>query len=285
MASNHTIILYSILFITLGIISIWVQFFFEMFFILGLFMVTALPTVSAKQYIKDWLPLIVVLLLYESMRGVVDELISRVHVTDIIAAERFLFGGIPTIWLQHAWHPTEKFAWYDIVLYLFYLSHYIFPFFVAFALWLREKVLFQAYIKGLVSMTFLSLATYYFFPAAPPWLASIEGHLPPIDRLLAIIPEHFGFQKHVISFTFNLIGSNPVAAMPSLHAAWPTFIVGFLIMHYQKSATVLLIIPLGVMIAIVYFGEHYIVDIIAGVFCAALGLIISKIHIKKVSQK
>jgi membrane-associated phospholipid phosphatase len=59
--------------------------------------------------------------------------------------------------------------------------------------------------------------------------------------------------------------SNPVAAMPSLHAACALLIVVFFwgdMRTWMKPIALLL--PAAMSFCLVYFGEHYVADIIMG---------------------
>lgn len=254
---------------------------YEIFFIIGAIITFVLPNFKLKSYLADWLHFVIFLLLYEFMRGEIGELATRVHIQDLINIERSLFGTIPTLTLQRMWHTPGSIAWYEILFYNFYLAHFLFPFFTAYWLWLMNRTVFRAYRTGFLAMTFMGLALYYLYPAMPPWLASRQGYLPEIHRLILDIPLTIGLPLRSVTLTFNLIGANPVAAMPSLHAAWPTFVSGFLILWYRRRLWPLLIIPVGIWLSIVYLGEHYVIDVIAGIAVALFGLIVSRVVIRR----
>lgn len=257
------------------------QFFFETFFLIGLLIVALLPNLKIKSYIKDWLPLLIWILLYEFMRGIADDLATRVHIAELINLERKIFGYIPTIELQKLWFSPGNPKWYDFTLYGFYLSYFFFTFLTPFWIWVQKRDMFKPFIYGFITILFLGAATYYLYPAMPPWLASQEGYLPNVHRILADFLLNYGWTQKKVSLTFNLIGSNPVAAMPSLHSAMPFFTALFLSFFYNKKLWITLTIPLGIWIAIVYFGEHYIIDVLAGMAYAMIGFMVSWITVKK----
>ena len=66
--------------------------------------------------------------------------------------------------------------------------------------------------------------------------------------------------------------TNPVAALPSLHAAFSLLVVVFLFGVMPKWLRVVsLILPLSMAFTLVYFGEHYVTDILLGwIFVAAV---------------
>lgn len=66
---------------------------------------------------------------------------------------------------------------------------------------------------------------------------------------------------------------NPVAAMPSLHFGISFLIAVYGIQRLRASWRWLLVLYPAVMgLALVYFGEHYVIDLIAGAALAAVVL-------------
>jgi membrane-associated phospholipid phosphatase len=60
--------------------------------------------------------------------------------------------------------------------------------------------------------------------------------------------------------------ANPTAAFPSLHAAFALFVVVFFWQRITKPWVryMSLLFPLSMAWCLVYFGEHYVTDIVAG---------------------
>jgi membrane-associated phospholipid phosphatase len=248
----------------------------EVFFVLFLGVVLFLGRI--REYLRDWFPFLVFILAYEALRSVTGQLAHNVHITDLIAAERWLFGGhIPTLVLQARLHPTEALHWYDAVLTIFYSSHFIFAFFVAFLLWLKRRPLFQRFTRGFLLMTFAGLLTYLLYPAMPPWLASLQGHLPPVPRL--VIPAYSTFLSGLgfpVVSIYQGLQSNLVAAMPSLHSAWPTYVALCLTSFFRWRGAVAWIVPVGVWFTVVYFGEHYVIDVFVGILYAVGAFLLTR---------
>jgi membrane-associated phospholipid phosphatase len=69
---------------------------------------------------------------------------------------------------------------------------------------------------------------------------------------------------------YSSLNPNPVAANPSLHAALP--FVGFLALLRLRSplAWPLLAWCVAVWFSVIYLGEHYVLDVVAGVVLATL---------------
>jgi uncharacterized protein (TIGR03382 family) len=66
---------------------------------------------------------------------------------------------------------------------------------------------------------------------------------------------------------------NVVAAMPSLHAAYPTLIFIFSLHYWRRVAPLALLYCFCLWFSIVYLGDHYVVDIIAGIVYALATLL------------
>ena len=69
------------------------------------------------------------------------------------------------------------------------------------------------------------------------------------------------------------ISSNDVAAFPSLHAAYPFLAFLFARRAFGRVGWLMLAYTACVWFAIVYLGEHWVVDIVGGVVYALVGLL------------
>lgn len=221
-------------------------------------------------WLKDWQPLWLVPFAYGSMRSLTLVLQERVNVFNIINWEHTLFGGLPTVEFQQLWHVADQVLWYDVTLLFSYLTFYLMPFGVALYLYLADRQFFHAFADGFAVLTVAGFCTYVLFPAMPPWLASQLGYLPAIPHLLV---ETANQTLHLsLSAIYASVGANQIAAMPSLHAAWPWFSAGCLYLFYRARALPWFIFPALISLAIIYFGEHYLIDVIAGIAYAVLAI-------------
>lgn len=231
---------------------------------------------ALQRVILDWLPFTGVLLMYDGSRSLVARVGLPVHVTDVAHAESRLFGGVqPAVWLQQhlydAAHPMVV-HWYDAVCTLVYTSHFLATPIVAAILWVRDRETWLRFIRRVVALSLAGLVTYIAFPEAPPWLASKDGVIGPVARLSARgwIWLHAGHVNTLLAGAQSA-GSNPVAAMPSLHTAFATLIALFLASRITSAWRYLLVLyPLAMAFTLVYCGEHYVLDLIAGVLYALL---------------
>jgi hypothetical protein len=218
--------------------------------------------------IFEWLPLALVLAVYDVLRGHADGLLFSAWYRPQLDADSFLFGGTdPTVWLQdRLWHGPSDLSWYDYAAWGVYVSYFLATYVVAGFLWFYARARFRRYVACVALLAGMAYATFALFPAAPPWLASLHGELAPTTRLIGPISGHIPF----VSLSFEELFergweySNPVAAVPSLHAAYTLLITIFLWRVAGRARPLLALYPLAMAFALVYTAEHYVVDILLG---------------------
>jgi membrane-associated phospholipid phosphatase len=217
--------------------------------------------------IVEWAPFIGVLFVYDRLRGVADGLVFPARELPQIHLESALFGNpIPTVWLQtHLWHGGDHLHWWDYAAWLVYLSHFFATLVVAAVLWTWAHDRFARFATMVCVLALTGFATYLLYPAVPPWLAARHGEIGQSNRLIAIIWHHVPIAHYGSLFEKGQSYANNVAAMPSLHAAYALLIVLYLWRIVPRRARVLLVLyPPAMAFALVYTGEHYVVDCLAG---------------------
>lgn len=226
-----------------------------------------------KQFLQDWIPVFLLLFGYEYLRGIVPMLSMQPHIFPMIHADTYLFGFIPTLKLQSALFHAGVNRWYDYVAVTLYISHFVVPMIVAFVFWLFDRKHFKRYTTGILLLSYMAFFTYIIFPAMPPWMASNLGYLPPLDKIMDQVLGSFAHPISVPSI-YRFFGANLVAAVPSLHAAYPWLI--FLFVHNKIKNWAFLLLPyvFGVWFAVMYLGEHYAIDVIIGIIYASVAYLI-----------
>ncbi len=241
-----------------------------------------------RSVVHDWLPLIGVLFLYDLLRGAADEVGSRffdlpelirdeagtrtdfAHVLPQLRADEVLFGWftggqVPTVWLQGKLYVAGDVQWYDAVIVPVYMSHFLVPMALAVALWTTRYDLFRRYVWTLVVLTLLTLATYAAFPAAPPWMAGLNGYLPEVARVTSETLAATGVGTIRSAVARGEAYANAVAAIPSLHSGVPAMVLLFTWQLVRPVTRVLLVLYiLAMTFTLTYGGEHYIVDAFFG---------------------
>jgi hypothetical protein len=132
-------------------------------------------------------------------------------------------------------------------------------------LWKLDHPRFRRFVALFVSLTLLGYVTYVLYPAMPPWLASQSGHMPATTRIVPFVWSHIGLQQAAALFTGANRFDNSVAAMPSLHAAYPMLICLFFWSRANAWFRALLVAyVLAMAFALVYTGEHFVIDEFVG---------------------
>jgi hypothetical protein len=222
-------------------------------------------------FLRDWLPVVLLLVFYNVSRGAADKLFDP-NVTPLIDADLWMFGWltddkIPTVWLQQHLYQAGVVQWWEVAVALVYISHFLTVPTAAVVLWLRNRGLSYRFMRRWITLSMFGLITYFLYPAAPPWWAWVEGYLP--EQVVRISSNGFdAIGLHGAGNTLNALQadqSNPVAAMPSLHTAYAMMAVAFFLPMVRKRWwPLLLAYPLAMTFTLVYTGEHYVVDVLVG---------------------
>ncbi len=220
----------------------------------------------ARGVVVDWLPLALVLWAYDLLRGQADGLLFSAHVRPQLEADALLFGGtVPTVWLQERlWHGSWDLRWYDYAAWGVYVSYFLATYLLAAALWFFARERFRRYVATVSLLALMGFATYALFPAAPPWLASREGELEWTTRTISLVSGHVPVLDFGTLFERGAQYANPVAAVPSLHAAYTLLIAVYLWPVARRARPLLAAYPVAMTFALVYTAEHYLVDILIG---------------------
>jgi PAP2 superfamily len=215
----------------------------------------------ARAFVLDWSPFLLLLFSYEFLRGLAGK-VGQVHYLVAIRFDERLFGTAPSVWLQERFAHSAP-APYDYVAAVLYLLHFVAPLTFAFVLWMRSREDFARFTSSFLVLSYAALATFVVFPAAPPWLASQQGYLPQVHEqvgvVLSVFPSHFKLPT-----VYQLFDPNQVAAIPSLHAAYPLLLLLFACRFFGARALVLAPYVAGVWVAVIYMGEHYVFDVAVG---------------------
>lgn len=235
--------------------------------LLVFFTLVAMMFNRATELLKRFVPFVLLLLVYESFRGLVPSLNNHVHYLWMPMMDKLLFfGHLPTAVLQHLlWYGHVR--WYDFVFYGAYTLHFVMPFLLAVLVWQTREKYYWRLITTYLVVSFMGFLTYLLYPAAPPWMANDKHLIEPITRVSSAVWQAFGI--HDFPSVYNKISPNPVAAVPSLHAAYAFLFALFITRLYKTKWRYLAwIFPFLIIVGTVYQGEHYLIDAILGVMYA-----------------
>jgi membrane-associated phospholipid phosphatase len=187
----------------------------------------------------------------------------------VIGAEHALVAWLPghfplpTVALQDAFLTTGRWGPLDYGTVLIYLSYFIIPPAALVALWRWWPGQLRRYVTATLVLFCVAGIVNFLLPTAPPWYAALHGRLPDVVQLgRALVGE---VSSPAYRYGLGLSG-NAVAAMPSVHIGVVTLIAcAFRPTPLRWLALAYLIC---MAFAVVYGGEHYVVDVLAGIVIA-----------------
>lgn len=201
-----------------------------------------------------WAGFALLLIPYAAFRGIGDEFFQP-H--DLKGIETGLFGGVmPSRWLQVHLHQSSA-RNLDYTMFLAHLSWFFLPFVFGIVVACTERKKLLEFYAWLVVLSYLSTLFFLVAPTRPPWME--DG----VARVLV--------ERSFVHYT--QLDTNELAAFPSLHAALPVCMALFFFLRSErKKGYGFLVLANGfwVSFAIVYLGEHWVVDVIGGWMLAGL---------------
>jgi membrane-associated phospholipid phosphatase len=189
---------------------------------------------------------------------------SRLRVGYPIKVDRVLGGGeLPNVRLQRALAGLGRGNVVDRFLSWVHWSWFFEPHSALTYILARDQEQFARSARQMSAVYDLGCIVYAAVPTAPPWWASEEGHTDAkIRRIMVEVgEEEWGRAWPVL---YDTLGGNPWAAMPSLHFA-TSLMAALLLAEVDRGAGAVGIAYAGALgFALVYLGEHYVVDLLAG---------------------
>jgi membrane-associated phospholipid phosphatase len=193
---------------------------------------------------------------------------ARLRIDYPIAVDRILGLGVPpTVRLQRGLSAPGQITRVERVLVWCHWIWFMVPHgSVLYVLWRRPER-FPAAAARMYGVFDLGAVFYWAIPTAPPWYAARHGrlqedHRPHMRRLMIEYGEQFWGERW--SELYDVLGGNPLAAMPSLHFA-TSMMSAHLLSDVDPVAGALGWTYAGLLgLALVYLGEHYVVDLLAG---------------------
>jgi hypothetical protein len=220
------------------------------------------------RFLRDWSPVLLILFIYLLGFNIVQKLRMPVYYRPQLDADKLIgLGQLPTARLQGLiGHPPLAL---DVFAVLAYLTHFFFPLVVGFYLWWRRSEGFRDLMLADIVVSALACVTTVLAPTAPPWLAAQHGLAPGVHDILRHALSTVGLPG-LAHYKGDPSAYNTVAAFPSIHAAFPVLgliaLVKYRAPRWAQAAQLAQL--LSVWFVIVWTGEHYVVDVFAGVVYA-----------------
>jgi hypothetical protein len=197
-----------------------------------------------------------------------EALERRVKVAYPVRADRAIgLGTTPTLRLQRLFGRPGRFRRWERALVWSHWLWFLFPHGTVAYLLLRHPERFPRGAAQIYATFDLGLIGYWAVPTAPPWYAAKEGLMndgltPELRRMMVEYGEEFWGSGWGPLYGF--LGGNPLAAMPSLHFATSVMAAHQLAETGRVAGAVGWAYAATLGVALVYLGEHYVVDLAAG---------------------
>lgn len=227
------------------------------------------------------LPFVIFAISYDWMRICPNYEVNPIDVAGLYNLEKSLFGVTDggllitpcEYFVAHHWAVADIFAG------IFYLCWVPVP--IAFGLWLyltKSRSIYLRFSMVFLLVNLIGFAGYYIHPAAPPWYAINYG-MEPILNTPGNVAGLGRFDALTGLTIFDSIygrNANVFAAVPSLHAAYMVVALAYAIIRRCKWYVITLfsIIMVGIWCTAVYSCHHYIIDVLLGILCALLGILV-----------
>ena len=226
-----------------------------------------------------------------------DGLRARLRVRYPIAVDRFLGAGeLPNVRLQRAFSRSGEVTKLDRVLAIVHWAWFLEPHLALTWILLRDNRRFPRAARQMGAAFDLGCAIYFAVPTAPPWWAAEQGYIseelemrsrpspkpdgavgrdgraseeiveaaapPRLRRVMVEVGE--GTWGRAWPALYSSLGGNPWAAMPSLHFGSSVLAALLLAESGPVAGAAGWSYALTLGFALVYLGEHYLVDLLVG---------------------
>lgn len=209
---------------------------------------------------------------YKTPHDDADAQQQRVHINYPIVADRVLgLGELPSVRLQRALarNGAQGPEWraLDRVLVWAHWSWFLVPHGTLLFILARRPAGFSRAAVMTYAVFNLGAGIYWLLPTAPPWYAALDqgertAQPPAVRRMMVEYGEYFW--RDGWGSLYSVFGGNPLAAMPSLHFATSVMAALLLAEVGPVAGAVGATYAATLGFALVYLGEHYLVDLVAG---------------------
>ena len=199
-----------------------------------------------------------------------DRLRARLRTQYPITVDRIIGGGrLPSARLQKAFAHLGRGNRLDRTLSWVHWLWFFEPYVALILILLRHNDRFPRSARQLAATFDIGCLVYFAAPTAPPWWSAEQGLTDEeVRRIMVEVGEETW--RGAWPAMYDALGGNPWAAMPSLHFA--TSLMAALLLSEaggaEGAAGWSYALALG--FALVYLGEHYVTDLVAGAALVAL---------------
>lgn len=256
-------------------------------FLAGIFNGMYFAAPATRRFIKAFSIFIIYWILFDWMKAFPNYRYNDVSIRELYELEKQFFGIAVN---GSRLTPNEYFALHhstvaDLLAGVFYLCWIPVPLGYAAFLFFKNRRRYFEFALSFFLVNIIGFVGYYGYPAAPPWYVANYGfdfiaNTPGNTAGLARFDEIIGMNIFAGLYSKS---SNVFAAMPSLHAAYMLVATYYAAQNKShKGRTILFaIITAGIWFTAVYSFHHYVLDVLAGIACAAAGTWLLQVFINK----
>lgn len=251
------------------------------FLISGIFLILFFCNSAGRKLAVALLPFIVFAVSYDWMRIYPNYEVNPIDIRGLYETEKACFG----VWCEGTritlceYFSIHHHAIADLLAGFFYLCWVPVPIAFGIGLYLTgHRKLYLHFSLVFLLVNLIGFAGYYIHPAAPPWYAIYYGFEPIMNTPgnvagLGRFDQLIGFPVFESIYGRN---SNVFAALPSLHSAYMVVTLFYAIKGRCPSwlCVAFAIIMVGIWCTAIYSGHHYLIDVLLGIGCALLGILI-----------
>jgi membrane-associated phospholipid phosphatase len=234
----------------------------------------AMPRTRARDVALGCLNMWAYLAAYELPNDDPRRLEARVRIDYPIAIDRILGLGVPpTVRLQSGFSDPARLSRLERLLVWCHWVWFMVPHASVGYVLLRRPERFPAAAARMYAVFDIGAIFYWAIPTAPPWYAArrgrlLDGQVRPVRRMMLEYGEQFWGERW--PDLYDVLGGNPLAAMPSLHFATSMMGAHLLTEVGPVAGAVGWTYASLLGLALVYLGEHYAADLLAGAALAEI---------------
>ncbi len=251
----------------------------EHIFLVSLCIVLYFVHPAGRKFVFAYAFFILYWFIWDGMKAFPNYNYHEVQIEQLYQAELNLFGIhhdgqwiTPNVYLRlHASNLKTVLAG------LCYINWVPVPLAFGFYLFRTKPALFLRFSLCFLISNLIGFVIYYVYPAAPPWYVNMHGFhfiqdTPGNAAGLLEFDKYFNIQLFENLYKKS---SNVFAAFPSLHASYPLIVLIYGLKAGMKYWNILFaLFCIGIWWAAIYTQHHYLLDVIAGIFCAICGFLI-----------
>jgi membrane-associated phospholipid phosphatase len=242
---------------------------------LGIAAIIVIPIVfyfsKSVEFLRISILGVTLLLSYETLAGIIGALVSPSSVISFDNIDRAMFGFSFTTVVQNFFASATM----TLVSTILYGSHIFLVMTAMILFWFTNKKVFRGYVYAMILTSYMALITFAIFPVAPPWFTGSANNL--LDEGYNMLPGPVNALQQLF-----LSMSNKVAAFPSLHAAYAMLFTVYTVKLKPKIGYISVPLLFGILFSTIYLGQHYVIDLIAGIVYSLVAVfIVERLIVRK----